>query len=108
MDKFQKTFLNILPIILMLILIPLIKNDYFLSLIYIIIIILSFVLSYKKKDALFLIVGLIGMFLGEFFFLKTNVETFNRTSLLGIMPLWLPILWAYVFVAIKRTINILK
>jgi len=108
MDKILKIILNILPIALMLILIPIIKNDYLLALIYVIIIILSFVLSYEKKDLLFLLTGLIGMFLGEFFFLKTNIEVFNRTSLLGIMPLWLPFLWAYVFVIIKRIMNILK
>ena len=92
----------------MLILIPLVKNDYLLALIYLIIIAVNFLIRYEKRDLLFLIIGLIAMFLGEFFFLKTNVETFNRTSLLGIMPLWLPISWAYVFVAIKRIINILK
>ncbi|MEK6932332.1 MAG: hypothetical protein AABW56_00890 [Nanoarchaeota archaeon] len=92
----------------MLVLIPIVKNDYLLTLIYAIVIILSFVLGYERRDILFLIVGLIVMFLGEFFFLKTNVETFNRTSLIGIMPLWLPVIWAYIFVAIKRIIKILK
>ena len=92
----------------MLVLIPIVKNDYLLTLIYAIVIILSFVLGYERRDILFLRVGLIVMFLGEFFFLKTNVETFNRTSLIGIMPLWLPVIWAYIFVAIKRIIKILK
>lgn len=108
MDKFLKILLNLIPIILMLISIPIIKNDYLLALIYVIMILMFLLIKYEDRDLLFLIIGLIGMFLGEFFFLKTNVETFNRTSLLGIMPLWLPLLWAYVFVTIKRIINILK
>ena len=47
------------------------------------------------------------MILSEAFFISTGVETFTRTSLLGIMPLWLPVLWGYAFVAIKRAILIL-
>jgi hypothetical protein len=92
----------------MLALIPLIKNDYLLTLFYLIIILVSLLIKYEKKDIIFLTFGLIAMFLGEVFFLKTNVETFNRNSLFNIMPLWLPFLWAYVFVIIKRSINILK
>ena len=108
MNKFLKILVNLIPIILMLILIPLTKNDYLLSLIYIIIIALSFMIKYEKKDYLFLILGLIVMLVGEFFFIKTNVETFNRNTLFNMMPLWLPFLWAYVFVAMKRIIRILN
>lgn len=99
---------EILLILLMIILIIFIKNDYLLSGVYIIIIIISFLIKYEKKDLLFLIFGLIIMTIFEYFFLLTKVETFNRNSLFGIMPLWLPILWAYAFVAIKRVINVLK
>jgi|SRR3989344_1038464 len=108
MEKFTKIIVNILPIILMLLLIPLVINDYFLTLIYIIIIILSLIIKYEKKDLLFLITGFVAMLIGEYFFIKTGVETFNRNSLFNLMPLWLPFLWAYTFVTIKRVINILK
>ena len=108
MEKPLKIFLNIIPIILMLILIPLIKNDYLLTLIYIVIILVSFKIKYEKKDVLFLAFGFFVMIIGEYFFIKTGVETFNRNSLFNLMPLWLPFLWAYVFVIIKRVINILK
>ena len=92
----------------MLILIRIMENDYLLTLIYILIIILSFIFKYETKDLLFLFIGLIVMTIGKYFFIKTNVETFNRNTLFNIMPLWLPFLWAYVFVTIKRSINILK
>jgi len=92
----------------MIFLILLIKDDYLLTLIYITIIGLSFIFHYEKRDYLFLIFGFIAMFISEYFFIKTNVEVFSRNSLFGIMPLWLPFLWAYVFVAIKRSINIIR
>ena len=108
MEKFTKITVNILQIILMLLLIPIVINDYFLTLIYIIIITLSLIVKYEKKDLLFLATGFVVMLIGEYFFIKTGVETFNRNSLFNLMPLWLPFLWAYLFVIIKRIINILK
>jgi hypothetical protein len=44
----------------------------------------------------------------ECIFILTGVETFIRNSLFGIMPLWLPFLWAYGFVVIKRAIAIIE
>jgi hypothetical protein len=106
--KITKILLNAIPIILMIALIPLVKNDYLLTAIYAAIIVLSLIIHYEKKDYIFLIIGFVIMLISEFFFIKTGVETFNRNSLFGIMPLWLPFLWAYSFVAIKRVINILQ
>jgi len=103
-----KILKEIILILLMIVLIVFIKNDYLLSGVYFVVIIVSFLIKYEKKDLLFLIFGLIIMTIFEYIFIKTGVETFNRNSLFGIMPLWLPILWAYAFVAIKRAINILK
>lgn len=89
-------------------LIPFVANDYLLTLIYIIIIFISLkLIDTKRKDYLVLVLGFITMIISEFFFISTGVETFSRTSLFGIMPLWLPFLWAYGFVAIKRSIEIL-
>ena len=48
------------------------------------------------------------MIIAEYFFVSTGAETFLRKSLFGIMPLWLPFIWAYAFVAMKRAINILN
>lgn len=52
--------------------------------------------------------GFFIMFAFECLFISTGVEVFRRDSLFGIMPLWLPFLWAYGFVAIKRSIDILN
>lgn len=99
---------NILPIFIMILLIPVIKNDYWLTIIYIIIIAASLIIKYEAKDLLFLAFGFIMMTLSEIFFLNTGVETFNRISFLNIMPFWLPFLWAYTFVVMKRSIKILN
>lgn len=99
---------NVLPIFLMVLLIPIFQNDYWLTIIYIIIIAVSLTIKHEPNDLLFLIFGFIIMTLSEFLFLNTGVETFNRISFLNIMPLWLPFLWGYAFVIIKRCIKIIN
>ena len=106
--EIARVSLNLIPVILMVSLISIIKNDYLLTGIYIVIIAVSFLIKYEKKDTLFLILGFIAITISEYFFISTGVETFTRNSLFGIMPLWLPVLWAYGFVVMRRTVNILK
>lgn len=67
-------------------------------------------LLYHKREEYDLaayVIGLIALTISEAFFVSTGVESFLRVSLFGLMPLWLPFLWAYVFVAIKRSLKIL-
>ncbi len=89
----------------MLALIPIIKDDYNLLLVYVVIIALSFYGKREKNDFIVFVFGFVVMTIFERLFVYTGVETFQRNSLLGVMPLWLPLLWAYGFVAIKRSIN---
>ena len=107
MTKARQIFFNALPVLIMVVLIPLIKNDYNLSLVYILIIVAAFYVKREKNDLLIFIFGFFVMTIFENLFVKTGLETFQRNSLLGVMPLWLPLLWAYGFVAIKRSINAL-
>lgn len=89
-------------------LIPVFQNDYHLLYAYII---LSMGLLFIKKtrsDIPVFFIGLIFMTISEYFFLKTGVEEFTRKSLFGIMPIWLPVLWAYGFVTIKRIVETLN
>src|SRR3989344_7599232 len=79
-----------------------IKNDYILTVIYLSVIIASVTIKKERFDVLVLAVGFLGTSIGEYLFISTGIETFNRTSFLGIMPLWLPFLWGYIFLAIKR------
>lgn len=54
-----------------------------------------------------LVFGFVVITFFEYIFVSTGVETFVRNSLFGIIPLWLPFLWAYGFVAIKRSVTLL-
>lgn len=108
MKKSLEIIIQASPVGLMVLLIPLLQNDYYLAGVYVLIIIAAFALQMKKNDLLIFFFGLVVMTISETFFLKTGVETFNRISLFGIMPIWLPLLWAYGFVAIKRGIKILE
>jgi hypothetical protein len=107
-DKILQIFLNTVPIIIMIAIIPVFGNDYVLTGIYLLIIAVSFIVNYQQKEYVVFIFGLVGMFASEYFFISTGVETFARNSLFGLMPLWLPFLWAYAFVVIKRAVIILS
>lgn len=108
MSKILKILLNIAPIIIMVWFISLVKNDYILTLVYLGIIIFLFFLKREKNEYTIFIFGFFAMIFSEYIFIKTGVEKFNRNSLLGVMPLWLPFLWGYGFVVIKRCANLLN
>ncbi len=93
---------EMIPILVMIGLIPLIKNDYLLTGLYVIIILLAFKIKYIKHEWKVYLGGFILMVFFEWIFISTGVETFVRNSLFGIMPLWLPFLWGYGFVAVTR------
>jgi len=106
-DKFLHIFLQAIPIVIMIRLISVIKNDYLLTGFFILIIFFAFRQEYHKKEYIFFWFGFFGMIVSEFFFLQQGVEEFLRDSLFGVMPLWLPFLWAYSFVVIKRAVIII-
>lgn len=107
MHKLFHIFLNSLPVIVMIALIPLVLNDYLLTSLYVLIIVASLSVKCTRDDLVVLGFGFIVMLTSEYLFIRTGVETFNRNTLWGLMPLWLPFLWAYGFVAIKRSAQIL-
>jgi len=97
---------EIVPVLAMITLIPFVADDYLLTLIYILMIAALLRLRCERHDFLALGIGFFFMLISESFFINTGVETFARHTLFGIMPLWLPFLWAYGFVVIKRTMRI--
>jgi len=107
MNKLYKIFLNSLPVLVMVGLIPLIGDDLMLSGAYALVIFVSFIFKREAKEWLIFLSGLILMTFFEYIFILTGVEVFYRNSLFGIMPIWLPLLWAYGFVAIDRVVKIL-
>ncbi|MEK7077268.1 MAG: DUF2878 family protein [Patescibacteria group bacterium] len=108
MHKAAGIFLNALPVLAMIGFIPFVANDYALTLVYVVFIAILLAVRREKHDLRALIFGFFIMTIFEYLFLAVGVETFTRTSFLGVMPLWLPFLWAYGFVAIKRSIEILN
>jgi hypothetical protein len=108
MNKVTRIFLQTLPILVMIGLIPFVGNDYMLTVLYIGIIFLAFMITREKHDLTIFVFGFFMMIISEYLFISTGVETFIRNSLFGIMPLWLPFLWGYGFVAIARGVAILK
>jgi hypothetical protein len=106
-NKILRIGLNLIPVVVMIALIPFVKNDWLLLAVYLIIIAIALVIRIEKKEAQILLFGLVLMTLAEIFFVKTTVEFFIRDSLFGLMPVWLPLLWAYGFVVIKRSTLIL-
>ncbi|MEK7563960.1 MAG: hypothetical protein AAB510_00085 [Patescibacteria group bacterium] len=108
MFKIIKIFLNTIPIIFMVFLIPIVEDDYLLTGIYIAIIIALFSFKKERKEILIFTLGFFSMIFFEYIFISTGVETFLRNSLFGIMPLWLPFLWGYGFVVIKRSTYLLN
>ncbi len=107
-QKIFHIFLNTLPVLVMIGLIPVISNDYLLMIAYAIIIIAALYIKHERSDFIIFILGFCFMIGSEYLFISTGVETFVRNSLFGLMPLWLPFLWGYGFIAIKRTVEIIK
>ena len=108
MKKAVAIFANAIPVFLMIAIIPVVANDYFLAVIDLLIIVVAFAIKRERNEITILISGFFIMIVSEYFFVSTGVETFVRHSLFGLMPLWLPVLWAYGFVAIKRGVQILS
>jgi hypothetical protein len=106
--KTLKIIFEAVPVIIMIFLIYIIKNDFILLGCFTLIIFASFFIKLEKKDILVFFFGVIIMTFFEFIFIGAGVEIFLRNSFFEIMPIWLPILWGYGFVAIKRIIKILE
>ena len=107
MKKAQLIFLNAIPILIMMGLIPFVQNEYYLTFLYVGVILISFLIKKAKGDTTVFLFGFIVMIIAETIFVSTGVETFTRNGLFGLMPIWLPLLWGYSFVAMRRGLKIL-
>lgn len=98
----KQSFLEFLPILIMIGLIPVIKSDWLLVAIDAILILTLFLIRLEQHELTIFVASAIIITFFEALFISTGVETFTRNSLFGIMPLWLPLLWGYSMVAAKR------
>jgi len=104
--KKQRLLIELIFFIIPSIIIIFLKNELITSLLIVIFIGLFFTLfDYEPKEWKLLVLGLILSLIselgGDYFF---KLQTWTQGSLFGI-PLWLPILWAYEFVFIRRIGN---
>lgn len=106
-EKVIPIFWYSLPIVVLIGLVPVVQNDLILAAMYALCIVTLLNIKSEKNDLLAVLFGLVGITASEYLFVMTGVETFTRNSLFGIMPLWLPLLWAYAFLTIKRCLRIL-
>lgn len=98
----KRIVLLCIPGVIMIALIPFISDDYLLALIYTGFIVATLALKKEKNDLLAAFFGFTIIIFFEFIFVSTGVEVFKRQTLFGMMPFWLPFLWAYGFILIKR------
>lgn len=96
--------LNALPLLVMIFLISFIQNDYALFAFYGLIILILLIIKYESGEYIYFLFGFTVITFFEWVFVSTGAEIFQRRSLFGIMPLWLPLLWAYSFIVIKRSV----
>ncbi len=107
MKYLYQIILYLLAIFVMIALVPFIVNDYVLTAVYLLFIVAALLLKKERVDYTSLALGLVSTTLGEYFFISTGVEQFSRTTLFGVIPLWLPFLWSFIFLSIKRVFWIL-
>lgn len=92
----------------MIALIPLITDDRILLLLFLGFSVVRLWVRRSKSDMIFFCFGVVVITAFEYLFISTGVETFERKSLFGLMPLWLPVLWGYGFVAIRNASLVLN
>jgi len=101
-----RIFLHAFPIFIMIGLIPIVRDDVLLAFLFLGFSAIS-LLRRWSSDIVFFLFGFIASAGFESLFVATGIEEFGRTSFFGVMPLWLPFLWGYVFIALRRIVPLL-
>ena len=104
----SRVLTSMLPVVVMIALIPLVRNDIVLAVIYTLFILVTLAIRQDRKDLVLLGVGLVIPTIGEILFVATGAEVFTRDVLIFGIPLWLPLLWGYVFVMMRRGVAALE
>jgi hypothetical protein len=97
-----------IPLTAMILLIPYVENDHSLAFLYVACIIALTATKSEKYDFFALGFGIVAATFFELLFVSTGIETFKHQSLFNLIPAWLPFLWGYIFVTIKRSLNLLR
>lgn len=103
----KSLIIEVILLIFSILLIGAIRQEILITFAMIILVFLCFFLEYHKREwTLFIIGMLLGVILELGGNLAYKLQYWNVDSLLGI-PLWLPLLWGYAFVFVRRIGNII-
>lgn len=105
---YWKKVVSYIPAVMAFALLPFLKGDEIrITIMLIIVIGITFVIEYKKKEWAVLLAGIIIGFLVEFSGDAVyQLQYWEQASFFG-LPIWLPILWGYGFVMIRRIGNLI-
>ena len=101
-------FNGIVALVIMIGLIPTMTDDLWLTGTYVLIAALSIWFDYQRGDVSIFIIGGAALLVSEYFFISSGVEVFVRHSLFGVMLVWLPVLWGFAFVVIRRCLTVIE
>jgi hypothetical protein len=99
-------YIEVLLLIISMLLLGIVEQEIYITLLIVILIILTFLVEYHKKEFLLFFIG---AFLGAVVEIGGNYLYKFQYSLSGSffgIPLWMPLLWGYAFVFMRRIGNI--
>lgn len=102
----NKIIQQIWPLVIGLVFLWFVKNEIITTIGILLVILITFKIDYHKKEFYWLLIGIITGTIcelgGDYFF---KLQFWADGAFFGI-PLWLPLLWGYMFVIIRRIGNI--
>lgn len=102
----NKIIKQIWPLVIGLVFLWFAQNELLITIGILLVIILTFKTEYHKNELKWLFIGIItGIILelgGDYFY---KLQFWSKGSFFGV-PIWLPLLWGYIFVIVRRIGNI--
>lgn len=106
-NKYLQLFYEFLPLIISLLLLWIIKNEFLVTILLIITLLISFKIKYYKGEWKLFFIGLIaGVVLEVISDLVYQLQTWETATFLSV-PLWLLVFWGLGFVFIRRAGNLI-
>ncbi|HBD24428.1 MAG: hypothetical protein A2566_01385 [Candidatus Zambryskibacteria bacterium RIFOXYD1_FULL_40_13] len=98
----KKILIQLGLLILAFVLLGIVRNEYVFTVIVIFLIGVSLKMDYHKNEWALLLLGFVlGFFIEVIMGLFYRFQHWDNASLLGV-PIWLPLVWGYAFVLIRR------
>ena len=98
----KKIILELVPIALIMIFVFLFYlNNLILTLLILAVIIVSLLVNFQKHEVWIMIIGTPIIMIIEYLLVRSGAESFSNPVVFG-LPIWLPFIWAYGLVVMKR------